>query len=147
SRHGGIPGGQGEPVHRAAAATQGRRMRGLALGALVLVVVGCGIAPYRPALRLIDRGDALMEQGDYRAAAATYNEGGTQYPGDRLAASAMVRRDAAAAIRAAREEIARLRADLTARESEVTRLRQEIDRLRADLETIKQTDLQLERKR
>jgi len=50
-------------------------------------------------------------------------------------------------IRSAREEIARLRTDLSARENEMTRLRQEIDRLRADLETIKQTDLRLERKR
>jgi len=122
-------------------------MRVLTVAALALVVTGCGIGPSRPAARLIDQGDALMEQGDYRAAAATYNQIVTKYPQDRLAASAMVRRDAAAAIRVAREEIARLRGDLSARESEVTRLRQEIDRLRADLETIKQTDLQLERKR
>ena len=122
-------------------------MKALALTALALVVTGCAIAPARPAERLIDRGDALMEQGDYRAAAAAYNQVVTKYPEDRLAPSAMVRRDAAAAIRAAREEIARLLADLSARESEVTRQRQEIDRLRADVETIKQTDLQLERKR
>jgi len=122
-------------------------VRTLLLSTLVLVVAGCVSSPLRPGVSLLDRGDALLEQGDYVSAVAAYDEFLKKYPDDRLAGSAQARRDTASAIRAAREEIARLRADLWLRENEMTRLRQEIDRLRADLETIKQTDLRLERKR
>ena len=122
-------------------------MRTLLLSTLVLMVAGCANLPLRPGVSLLDRGDALLEQGDYVSAVAAYDEFLKKYPDDRLAGSAQARRDTASAIRAAREEIARLRADLSLRENEMTRLRQEIDRLRADLETIKQTDLRLERKR
>jgi tetratricopeptide (TPR) repeat protein len=122
-------------------------VRALVLAALVLVLAGCFTLPLRPGVSLLDRGDALLEQGDYVSAMAAYDEFLKKYPDDRLAGSVQARRDTASAIRAARDEIARLRSDLLLRENEMTRLRQEIDRLRADLETIKQTDLRLERKR
>jgi len=122
-------------------------VRALTLAALVLVVAGCTMSALRPGSQLLDRGDALLEQGDYVSAVAAYNEFLKRYPDDQLAGSAHARRDTATAIKAAREEIARLRADLSSRESEMAKLRQEVDRLRADLETIKQTDLKLERKR
>lgn len=122
-------------------------MRALALMTLALVVAGCALLPPRAPGLLLDRGDGLMEQGDYVSAAAAYDEFLKRYPDDRMAGSAQARRDTATAIKAARDEIARLRTDLSSRESEMAKLRQEIDRLRADLETIKQTDLKLERKR
>ena len=103
--------------------------------------------PPRPAVRLLSLGDSLMDQGEYVSAVAAYDELLTKYPDDPLAPRALSRRDAVAKLTSAQREIARLRADLSTREIEVTRLRQEIDRLRADLEHIKQTDLKLERKR
>ncbi len=119
-------------------------MRALALTTLVLVVAGC-VTPLRPGSQLLDRGDALLEQGDYVSAVAAYDAFLKRYPDDQMAGSAQARRDTATAIKAARDEIARLRVDLSSREGEVAKLRQEVDRLRADLETIKQTDLKLER--
>lgn len=122
-------------------------MTRLTLAVLVLLAAGCGFSSLRPASHLLDRGDAWLEQGDYVSAVAAYDEFLKKYPDDPMVGSVQARRDTASAIRAAREEIARLRTDLSAREGELARLRQEIDRLRADLETIKQTDLKLERKR
>ncbi len=123
-------------------------MTRLTLAVLVLLAAGCGgLSAFRPTSHLLDRGDAWLEQGDYVSAVAAYDEFLKKYPDDPMAGSVQARRDTASAIRAAREEIARLRTDLTAREGDLARLRQEIDRLRADLETIKQTDLKLERKR
>src|SRR5438046_8753319 len=90
---------------------------------------------------------ALLEQGDYVSAMAAYDEFLKKYPDDRLAGSVQARRDTASAIRAARDEIARLRSDLFLREREMTRLRPEIDRLRADLATIRQNDLRADGKR
>ena len=43
--------------------------------------------------------------------------------------------------------VARLREELTKRESDLARVRQEAERLRADLERLKQIDLQLERRK
>jgi TolA-binding protein len=131
----------------------------LALAALLLA--GCATWPWRPAARLLERGDALAGRGDYGAAVQAWEELLARYPDDPAAPAALARRDTTAALLTAREQIARLRGELAARESELARLRQEharlaaeaerlrseADRLRSDLEHLKRIDLRLERRR
>jgi len=143
-------------------------MRQLA-GALVVVLLaaalgGCATSswwPFRPAAMLLVRADRAADELRFRQALALYDEFLTRYPDDAAAARALESRDTVAAIVTTREELARLRSELRARESEVTklrdgvaRLRQELmsrqaetDKLRADLERIKEMDLRLERRR
>jgi hypothetical protein len=121
---------------------------------LVLLLAGCAVWPWRPASRMLERGDALAARGDYAAAVRAWDELLARYPDDPTAPAALARRDTAAALLAAREEIARLRAELAARDAELGRLRHEqarlaaeAERLRSDLEQLKRIDLRLERRR
>ena len=139
------------------------------VSALAVVLVagalgGCATSswwPFRPAAMLLVRADRAADELRFRQALALYDEFLTRYPDDAAAARALESRDTVAAIVTTREELARLRTELRARESEVTklrddvaRLRQEVmsrqaetDKLRADLERIKEMDLRLERRR
>jgi predicted RNase H-like nuclease (RuvC/YqgF family) len=143
-------------------------MRQLA-GALVVVLLaaalgGCATSswwPFRPAAMLLVRADRAADELRFRQALALYDEFLTRYPDDAAAARALESRDTVAAIVTTREELARLRSELRARESEVTKLRDDVarlrqelmsrqaetDKLRADLERIKEMDLRLERRR
>ncbi|PYN22853.1 MAG: hypothetical protein DMD76_18690 [Candidatus Rokuibacteriota bacterium] len=143
-------------------------MRHLA-GALVVALLaaalgGCASSswrPFRPAAMLLVRADRAADELRFRQALALYDEFLTRYPDDADAARALESRDTVAAIVTTREELARLRSELRARDSEVTKLREDVarlrqevmsrqaetDKLRADLERIKEMDLRLERRR
>jgi len=143
-------------------------MRYLA-GALVVALLaaalgGCASSswwPFRPAAMLLVRADRAADELRFRQALALYDEFLTRYPDDADAARALESRDTVAAIVTTREELARLRSELRARDSEVTKLREDVarlrqevmsrqaetDKLRADLERIKEMDLRLERRR
>jgi predicted RNase H-like nuclease (RuvC/YqgF family) len=110
---------------------------------------------------LLVRADRAADELRFRQALALYDEFLTRYPDDAAAPRALESRDTVAAIVTTREELARLRSELRARESEVTKLRDDVarlrqelmsrqaetDKLRADLERIKEMDLRLERRR
>ena len=139
------------------------------VSALAVVLVagalgGCATSswwPFRPAAMLLVRADRAADELRFRQALALYDEFLTRYPEDAAAARALESRDTVAAIVTTREELARLRSELRARESEVTKLREDVarlrqdvmsrqaetDKLRADLERIKEMDLRLERRR
>jgi len=139
------------------------------VNALAVVLVagalgGCATSswwPFRPAAMLLVRADRAADELRFRQALALYDEFLTRYPDDADAARALESRDTVAAIVTTREELARLRSELRARESEVTKLRDDVarlrqeltsrqaetDKLRADLERIKEMDLRLERRR
>jgi len=139
------------------------------VSALAVVLVagalgGCATSswwPFRPAALLLVRADRAADELRFRQALALYDEFLTRYPEDAAAARALESRDTVAAIVTTREELARLRSELRARESEVTKLREDVarlrqevmsrqaetDKLRADLERIKEMDLRLERRR
>ena len=139
------------------------------VSALAVVLIagalgGCATSswwPFRPAALLLVRADRAADELRFRQALALYDEFLTRYPDDAAAARALESRDTVAAIVTTREELARLRSELRARESEVTKLRDDVarlrqelmsrqaetDKLRADLERIKEMDLRLERRR
>jgi len=136
----------------------------LAVVLLAVALGGCATSswwPFRPAAMLLVRADRAADELRFRQALALYDEFLTRYPDDAAAARALESRDTVAAIVTAREELARLRSELRARESEVTKLRDDVarlrqelmsrqaetDKLRADLERIKEMDLRLERRR
>jgi len=131
---------------------------------LVATMTGCASWtwwPFRPAAMLLMRADRAADELRFRQALALYDEFLARYPDDVEARRALESRDTVAAIVTTREELARLRGELRAREietgklrDEVTRLRQELtsrqaesDKLRADLERMKELDLKLERRR
>ena len=136
----------------------------LAVVLLAVALGGCATSswwPFRPAAMLLVRADRAADELRFRQALALYDEFLTRYPDDAAAARALESRDTVAAIVTTREELARLRSELRARESEVTKLREDVarlrqevmsrqaetDKLRADLERIKEMDLRLERRR
>ena len=141
-----------------------RPKRVLAAVLLVAALGGCASWtwwPFRPAAMLLLRADRAADELRFRQALALYDEFLARYPDDVEARRALESRDTVAAIVTTREELARLRGELRAREietgklrDEVTRLRQELasrqaesDKLRADLERMKELDLKLERRR
>jgi hypothetical protein len=136
----------------------------VAVGLLVATLSGCASSawwPFRPAAMLLLRADRAADELRFRQALVLYDEFLARYPDDVEARRALESRDTVAAIVTTREELARLRGELRAREleagklrDEVTRLRQELasrqaesDKLRADLERMKELDLKLERRR
>ena len=140
-----------------------RLARALAVVALAGTLAGCVASPwwpFRPAAILLMRADRAADELRFRQALSLYDEFLARYPDDVEAPRALESRDTVAAIVTTREELARLRGELRARESEaaklrdeVARLRQELasrqaesDKLRADLEKMKELDLRLERK-
>jgi len=141
-----------------------RSRRVLAAVLLAAALGGCASWtwwPFRPAAMLLLRADRAADELRFRQALALYDEFLARYPDDVEARRALESRDTVAAIVTTREELARLRGELRAREletaklrDEVTRLRQELasrqaesDKLRADLERMKELDLKLERRR
>src|SRR5262249_5942627 len=162
----GVAGGQGEPVHGSPATLLVKRpTRALAI-VLLLAATAAGCAswtwwPFRPAAMLLIRADRAADELRFRQARALYDEFLARYPDDVEARRALESRDTVAAIVTTREELARLRGELRAREieagklrDEVSRLRKELasrqaegDKLRADLERMKELDLKLERRR
>jgi len=141
-----------------------RLTRTLAVVLLAATLGGCATWswwPFRPAAMLLIRADRAADERRFRQALALYDELLTRYPDDVEARRALESRDTVAAIVTTREELARLRGELRARESEVTKLREEVtrlrqelssrqaesDKLRADLERMKELDLRLERRR
>ncbi len=138
--------------------------RALAVIALAGALAGCATAtwwPLRPAAMLLGRADRAADDLRFRQALALYDEFLARYPDDPQAARALESRDTVAAIVTTREDLARLREELRARDADLTKLREDVarlrqelasrqaetDRLRADLERIKQLDLRLERRR
>ena len=148
--------------------------------ALVVIIIGtiagCVLSapPSRPAGVLV-RADGLAADGQYADALDAYGEILTKYPDTDEADRARRSRDTINSLLAARAQVARLtaemkardvqlkaqeaelsrvRGDLTARDGELARARQEItrltaeaDRLRGDLENLKNIDIDLERRR
>jgi hypothetical protein len=141
-----------------------RRLRVIIAVLAVVALAGCASStwwPFRPAAMLLLRADRAADEMRFRQALFLYDEFLARYPDDVEARRALESRDTVAAIVTTREELARLRGELRAREietgklrDEVTRLRQELasrqaesDKLRADLERMKELDLKLERRR
>jgi chromosome segregation ATPase len=138
--------------------------RTLAAVLLVAALGGCASWtwwPFRPAAMLLLRADRAADELRFRQSLALYDEFLARYPDDVEARRALESRDTVAAIVTTRDELARMRGELRAREAEaaklrdeVARLRQELasrqaetDKLRADLERMKELDLKLERRR
>jgi hypothetical protein len=100
----------------------------LLAGAIIVTLAGC--APWsaapRPALQLLDGAERLTVLGDHASAVELYDELLAKYPEDAVAGRARAGRESAVAVLTAREEIARLREQLNARETEVRRLREDL---------------------
>jgi septal ring factor EnvC (AmiA/AmiB activator) len=141
-----------------------RPARVLAVLVVAGTLSGCVTAPwwpFRPAAMLLARADRAADELRFRQALGFYDEFLTRFPDDPQAGRALEARDTVAAIVTTREELARLRDELHARESDVNRLRDDVaklrheltarqaetDKLRSDLERIKQMDLRIERRR
>ena len=135
------------------------------LSVLAVVVVGCASAEWpfdgSASASLLARADRLADRQQYEPALRAYDEFLARYPNDAAAPRALRTRETVASIATGRAELARLRAELAARDGELARvraelaardgelgrLRQESERLRADLEKLKEVDLNLERKK
>jgi hypothetical protein len=116
---------------------------GWALLAITLLWAGCAAVPNE----LLDRADRQIALGDYASAIRTYDEVLARYPDDPAAPRALAARDILGSLLAARDDISRLRKELTAREAELGRIKQDLDSLRGDLEDLKRIDLKEERRR
>jgi hypothetical protein len=113
------------------------------LAASLVPLSACAIMPNA----LLDRADQQVTQGDYMAAVRTYDELLARYPDDPSAPRALAARDILGSLLAARDDISRLRKELTTREAELGRIKQDLDSLRADLEKLRRIDLREERRR
>jgi hypothetical protein len=107
-----------------------------------LLLPGCAALPGA----LLDRADRQIARGDYVAAVQTYDELLARYPDDSAAPRALAARDILGSLLAARDDISRLRRELTAREAELGRIKQDLESLRGDLESLKRLDLREERR-
>jgi hypothetical protein len=114
-----------------------------ALLAAPFLWAGCAAMPNV----LLDRADRQIAHGDYVSAVRTYDELLASYPDDPVAARALAARDILGSLLAARDDISRLRKELTAREAELGRIKQDLESLRGDLENLKRIDLKEERRR
>jgi hypothetical protein len=135
---------------------------------LVLVAVvgsGCSYLPRgglcakeaagaREAARALADADALALSSDYAGAVAAYDTFLARFPDDERATHVRVVRTIVADLIAVRGQLAALRDRSPSNDAEMTRLRQELTarqaevaRLREDLETLKRTDLKMERRR
>lgn len=111
--------------------------------AVPLLWAGCAAIP----TALLDRADRQIARGDYVSAVRTYDELLARYPDDPAAPRALASRDILGSLLAARDDISRLRKELTAREAELGRIKQDLESLRGDLENLKRLDLREERRR
>ena len=114
---------------------------------------GFGGGP-REATRALAEADAKILAGDYPGALAAYDGFLSRYAEDDRATHVRIVRTALAELVALRTQLAALRERPPAQDAEVSRLRQELTarnaevaRLRQDLETLKRTDLKMERRR
>jgi hypothetical protein len=108
----------------------------------------------RDAARVLAEADAHALGADYAAALAGYDGFLKKYPDDDRAAHVRIVRTVVAELMALRAQLAALRERFPVHDAEMTRLRQELTarqaevaRLREDLETLKRTDLKMERRR
>lgn len=113
------------------------------LVASALLLAGCALMPNT----LLDRADRQIARGDYASAVRTYDELLARYPDDPAAPRALAARDILGSLLAARDDISRLRKELTVREAELGRIKQDLESLREDLENLKRIDLREERRR
>ena len=126
---------------------------------LAAFAAGCaGAAAWSTIDPTLARAEALVARGDYGGALAAYDQFLGRYPTHTGVRTA---RDAVAQVLAMRQDVARLRDELTSRDRELGRMREELaavrqelqarqaeaERLRGDLERLKQIDLKPERKR
>jgi len=114
-----------------------------ALLAVAVLWAGCAAIPNA----LLDRADRQIAHGDYASAMRTYDELLARYPDDPAAPRALAARDILGSLLAARDDISRLRKELSAREAELGRIKQDLESLRGDLEDLKRIDLKEERRR
>jgi hypothetical protein len=119
------------------------------MAVLAVIVGGCASTErlFNDSASLLARADRFGDRHQYEAALRTYDEFLARYPSDPAAPRVLKSRETIASIVTARMELARLRAELAARDGELARLRQETERLRGDLEKLKEVDLNLERKK
>ena len=132
------------------------------LTALALVLVFAGgctsaqgwpfVGPSAPPA-LLARADRLVEQGSYEAAVAAYDEFLARHVDDGAVPRARMSRGAAAAVVAARSELAKLKQESAKLNQEIARLNEELvkreadlTKVREDLERLKQIDLLLEKR-
>lgn len=108
-----------------------------------LLWAGCAMIPNA----LLDRADRQIALADYAAAVRTYDELLAHYPDDPAAPRALAARDILGSLLAARDDISRLRKELSVREAELSRIKQDLGSLREDLENLKRIDLREERRR
>jgi TolA-binding protein len=108
----------------------------------------------KEATRALAEADAHAQGADYAAALAGYDAFLKKYPEDERVSHVRIVRTVVAEFIAVRAQLAALRDRMPAHDAEVTRLRQELTarqaevaRLREDLETLKRTDLKMERRR
>ena len=99
------------------------------------------------------RADRLVEQGSYEAAVAAYDEFLARHVDDGAVPRARMSRGAAAAVVAARAELAKLKQESAKLNQEIARLNEELvkreadlTKVREDLERLKQIDLLLEKR-
>jgi len=140
------------------------RRLGPALVLLAVVTAGCSYFPAdglfgrdglgRDATRTLADADALALAGEYPKALAGYDAFLKRFSDDDRAPHVRIVRAVVAELIAVRAQLAALRDRPPAYEAEMTRLRQELTarqaevaRLREDLETLKRTDLKMERRR
>jgi hypothetical protein len=125
-----------------------------ALAALALVVVlasGCTSAqgwPFAPPSPppLLARADRFVEQGSYEAAVAAYDEFLATHADDGAAPRVRMSRGAAAAVVAARAELAKLKQEIAKLNEELVKREADLTKVREDLERLKQIDLLLEKR-
>ena len=108
----------------------------------------------KEAARTLAEADAHALGADYPAALAGYEAFLKKYPDDERVSHVRIVRTVVAELIAVRAQLAALRERVPAHDAEMTRLRQELTarqaevaRLREDLETLKRTDLKMERRR
>jgi hypothetical protein len=127
-----------------------------ALAALALVVVlasGCTSAQGWPFVRplsapppLLARADRFVEQGSYEAAVAAYDEFLATNADDGAAPRVRMSRGVAAAVVAARAELAKLKQEIAKLNEELVKREADLTKVREDLERLKQIDLLLEKR-
>lgn len=100
--------------------------------AVIAAVLVAGCASWS-ASTTVARGDRLAARGDFEAALRAYDDAVAHGADGSAGARARAGQASVGAVLAAREETARMRAELAKREDELTRLRVEVERLGRDL--------------
>ena len=98
-----------------------------------MLLSGCATWSPFPPVRLLARGDALVDRGRYPEAVAAYDEVVRRYPDSDSATSAGARRGVVASLVTAREQLAALRQQLAERQTDLDRLGRDVERLSRDV--------------